>query len=124
MHAAFVRQADCYARAVPLAAELAEACGRGEHPDDRLRRVLELLDEVAASEAGIASEKRRWEQEGRRAGVALRGVMARAADLIRQLAGHLRTIEESARARRDVLAAELDACNRRRQMQRAYLRKS
>jgi hypothetical protein len=124
LHAAFVQEADCYAQALRLAGELAEACGRGEPIDDRLGRVLELLDEVAGHEARIAPHKQRWEQAGRHAGPELRAVMDRIAALIRELGRHIHTIEEAARLRRDQIGAELDVCDRRRRMQRAYLRDS
>jgi hypothetical protein len=124
LHATFVQEAECYAQALRLAGELAEACGRGEPIDDGLRPVLALLDEVAGHEARIFSVKQHWEQAGRRAGVELRAVMDRIAALIRELGRQLHRIEEAARERRDRLGAELDVCDRRRRMQRAYLRES
>ncbi len=124
LQAAFVQEADCYAQALRLAGDLATACGQGEPIDGRLQQVLGLLDEVAAHEARIAPLKQRWERAGRPAGPALRTVMDRAAALIRELGRPLQTIEEAACVRRDRLGTELDVCNRRRRMQRAYLRDS
>ncbi len=124
LHAALERQAERYAAALQPAAELAAACGRGEPIDERLQQVIACLGDIAAQEASIAAVKKQWDKSGRPAGPALRAALDRVAALIRQLSGELQTIEEAARVRRDRLAAELDVCNRRRQMQRAYLRKS
>jgi hypothetical protein len=124
LHAAYVQEADCYARAAQLAGDLAAACGQGEPIDDRLRPVLDLLEEVAVHETRLAAAKQYWEHAGRPAGPELRGVMDRIAASIEQLGLQLRTIEQAARERRERLAVELDACNRRRQMQRAYARES
>lgn len=118
------RQAECYAAALQPAADMATACARGEPIDERLQQVFAYLEEVAVSESGIAAVKRQWEQAGRPAGTALRAVLDRVAVLIHQLSGELQTIENAVRSRRDRLADELDVCNRRFQMQRAYLRKS
>jgi hypothetical protein len=117
---AFLQEADCYGRALQVAAELGAACQRSEGIDERLRQVFALLEEVAAVEARIAPVKQAWEQAGRPAGTELRAVMDRVAALILQLKNHIQTIEEAVRARRDAVAAELDVCNRGRQMQRAY----
>ena len=124
LHAALEREAACYTAALQTAAEQAAACGCGEPIDDRLQQVFARLGEVAEQEARIAAVKRQWDEAGRPAGPQLRAVLNRLAALIRRLSGELRIIEEEVRARRDRLAAELDVCNRRRQMQRAYLRKS
>jgi len=124
LHAALEREAASYEAALQLAAEQGAACGRGEAIDDRLQQVFARLGEVAEQETRIAALKRQWEEDGRPAGPALRTMLDRLAALIRQLTRELHVIEDAARARRDQLAAELDVCNRRRQMQRAYLRKS
>lgn len=124
LHAGYAEEAEQYAVALRLATEAAAACGRGEPFDERLRPIFATLDEIAARDAQLAPAKQRWEQAGRPTDAALRGVMDCIAELIRQLGRELQTIEQAARARREQLAAELDVCNRRRQMQRAYLRKS
>lgn len=124
LQAALERQAECYAAALQPAAELAAACGRGEPIDERLQQVLARLSSIAEQEASITAVKEQWEKSGRPAGPVLRVALDRVAALIRQLSRELQTIEEAARARRDRLAAELDVCNRQRQMQRAYQRKS
>jgi hypothetical protein len=123
LYAAYVDEEEQYARALRTARE-ASACGVGEGFDERLRQVFTLLEAIAARDAVLADTKQRWEQEGRPTNDALRGVMERIADLIRCLSRELQTVESAVRARRDHLADELDVCNRRRQMQRAYLRKS
>lgn len=120
LHAAYVEEAEGYARAERLAGELAAACGRGEPLDGRLQQVLDLLNDIAARDAHIAPVKESWMRAGRPAGAELRAVMDRIAALIGTLSGHFQILEQAARSRRDELAAELDACNRRRQMQRAY----
>jgi hypothetical protein len=124
LHATYVQEADCYALALQRAGELVAACERGEPIDDRLRSVLDLLDEVAGHETRIAVARQHWEQGGRFAGVELRSVRERIAALITQLSRQLQRIEQMTRERRDRLAVELDACNRRHQMQRAYARES
>ncbi|HWG43735.1 MAG TPA: hypothetical protein VN688_13185 [Gemmataceae bacterium] len=124
LQTAYLEEAACYARAAQLAGELVAACGRGEPIGDQLRPILDLLDEVALHESRIAPTKASWEQAGRPTGPELRGMMDRIAALIEQLGGQLKTIEQAARERRERLAVELDACNRRRQMQRAYARES
>lgn len=124
LHAALEREAACYEAALRTAAEQAAACRRGEPIDDRLRQVFAHLGEIAEQEAHIAAVKQQWHRAGRPAAPPLRTLLDRLAALIRQLSRELHTIEEAARARREELAAELDACNRRCQMQRAYLRKS
>ena len=123
LYAAYVEEEEQYARALQSARE-ASACGVGEGFDERLRQVFALLDAIAARDDVLAETKQRWEQEGRPSNDALRGVMNRIADLIRHLSRAMQTVESAVRARRDRLADELDVCNRRRQMQRAYLRKS
>jgi hypothetical protein len=124
LQAALEHEAACYEAALQPAAELAAACGRGEPIDDRLQQVLAHLGAIAEHEFHIAAVKRQWQEAGRPAGPALRAVLDRIAALIRQLSREMQVIEEAVRARRDQLAAELDGCNRRCQMQRAYLRKS
>ncbi len=124
LHAALERQAEHYAAALQPAIELAAACGRGEPIDERLQQVFTCFSDIAEQEASIVEVKEQWDKSGRPAGPALRCALDRVAALIRQLSGELQTIEEAARVRRDRLADELDVCNRRRQMQRAYLRKS
>ena len=124
LYAAYVYEEEQYARALQAAREAAAAYARGEAFDEPLRQVFALLDTIAARDAVVADTKQRWEQEGRPANDALRGLMDRIADLIRHLSRELQTVELAVRARRDRLAGELDVCNRRRQMQRAYLRKS
>jgi hypothetical protein len=124
MHAAFAAQADGYARALELAEGLAASCGEDAAPDDRLAGLLRLLDEAVAREAALAPVKQRWQQTGCAPDAPLRAVMDRIDSLIERLSRHLQTIEHAARQRRDRLADELDACNRRRQMRRAYLGKS
>jgi hypothetical protein len=121
LYAAYIEEAEDYARAERLAGELAAACGRGEPLDDRLQQVLDLLKEIAARDARIAPVKESWMRAGRPTGAELRAVMDRIAALIGALSGHFQILEQAARSRRDALAAELDDCNRRRQMQRAYL---
>ena len=96
----------------------------GEPINDRLQQVLSPLGAIAEQDSHIAGIKRQWQEAGRPAGPALRAVLERVAALIRQVSTELQVIEEAVRARRDHLAAELDGCNRRCQMQRAYLRKS
>ena len=123
LYAAYVYEEEHYARALQAAREAA-ACDGGEAFDARLRQVFALLDAVAARDALVAETKQRWERQGRPTDDALRGVMNRIADIIRHLSREMQTIELVVRARRDRLAGELDVCNRRFQMQRAYLRKS
>jgi hypothetical protein len=124
LHAVYAENADRYAAALRLADDLAVACDRGEPIDDRLRQVFDLIGEAANREASLAALKQNGEGEGRRAGPDLRAVMDRIAGLIEELSRRLQTIERAARVRRDELAAQLDVCNRQRQMQRAYQRKS
>lgn len=124
LHTALEREAACYEAALRPASELAAACRRGEPIDDRLQQVLAHLGAIAEQESYLAEVKRQWQEAGRPVGPALRGMLDRVAALIRQVSAELQVIEEAVRARRDQLAAELDGCNRRRQMQRAYLRKS
>lgn len=124
LQAALEREAASYEAALRPAAELAAACRRGEPIDDRLQQVLAHMGAIAEQESHLAGIKRQWQQAGRPTGPALRGVLDRVAALIRQVSAELHVIEEAVRGRRDQLAAELDGCNRRCQMQRAYLRKS
>lgn len=121
LHAAYVEEAEGYARAERLAGELAAACRRGEPLDERLQQVLDLLNDIAVRDARLAPVKESWLGADRPTGAELRAVMDRIAALIGALGGHFQILEQAARSRRDELAAELDACNRRRQMQRAYL---
>lgn len=115
---------ELYARALQLAREATAASARGEPFGEWLRQVFGLLETIAARDAVLAQAKQRWEREGRPSDDALREAMNRIAELIRQLIREMQSVELAARARRDQLAAELDACNRRHQMQRAYLGKS
>lgn len=117
--AAYAEEADCYDRAVRLAETFCGTDFQAVVPP-----ILALLNEIAVREASIAEVKERWRQSGRRAGPKLGAVMDRIAATIEQLRRHMGKIEEAARARRDRLAVELDDCNRRRRMQRAYSRKS
>jgi hypothetical protein len=130
LYAAYLEQTERYARALRLASEVAAACGVGaDHSTAHaagspgLRQVFALLDEIAAQDALLVPVKQHWESVGRPTTTALRAVMDRIAGLIRLLSRELQTIEQAARARREELAAELDVCNRRCQMQRAYQRK-
>ena len=125
LHAALEREAACYEAALQPVAELAAACRRGEPIDGPLAAGLDSPprhrpNKTPASPGSNGSGRK----SGRPASPALRAVAERVAALIRQLSAEMRIIEEAVRARRDQLAAELDGCNRRCQMQRAYLRKS
>jgi hypothetical protein len=124
LHEAYVSAADLYTTALTQAGEVAAACRRGEAIDDRLSQVLALLAEIAKRDAMLVQAKQRWEQAGRPKNDSLRNVMDRIAVLIRQIQSELQIIEESVQARRDQLAGELDVCNRRCRMQRAYQGKS
>lgn len=116
---AYSEHAEWYERALRLAA----ACEGTDFPSV-LPSLLALLDEITAREEHLAPLKQRWLQAGRPAGLALRAVMDRIAALIVQIQAHVRAIEQTVRTRRDQLGAELDDCNRRRHMQRAYARKT
>lgn len=119
LQTAYSEHAEWYERALRLAA----TCHEMDFPST-LPPLLALLDEITAREERLTAVKQCWQQAGRPAGPALRAVMDRIAALIVQIQGHVRTMERAVQARRDQLAAELDDCNRRRRMQRAYARKS
>lgn len=122
--AAYVSEAEHYATALQLAGEVAAACRLGETIDERLGRVLALLSEIGNREVGLVPIKQRWEQAGRPNHNSLRNVIDRIAEFIRQIQSELQIIEQSVQGRRDQLAGELDVCNRRYRMQRAYQGKS
>ena len=124
LHTALVQQAQGYAVVLQQAAELAVACLRGETIDERLQPILAELQRLAQREADLAWVKEQWEKANRPADAPLRRVLDQLAALIRQVGRELNTIEACARRRREELAAELDVCNRLRQMQRAYQRKT
>ncbi len=120
LYAAYADQADQYARAVRFAGEVSAACSGGQAFDDRLKQVVALLFEITEKDALLVPLKQRWEQAGRPSSDALREVMDRIAMLIRQIQSELHSIAQAVKRRRDQLAAELDDCNRRFRMQRAY----
>lgn len=120
LYTAFVGQAEQYAIALRLAGEVSAACRGGQALDDRLNQVMSLLFEITEKDALLAPAKQQWEQVGRPSNDALRGVMDRIAMLIRQIQSELQTIEQAVKRRREQLADELDDCNRRCRMQRAY----
>jgi hypothetical protein len=124
LYTAYVEEVEQYTTALRLAGEVAAACREGKAPDDRLGHVLTLLAEITKKDAALAPAKQRWEQAGRPSNDALRNVMDRIATLIRQIQSELQIIEQAVQARRDQLADELDVCNHRCRMQRAYQRKS
>ena len=121
---AYGSEAERYTTALQLAGEVAAACRRGEAIDDRLGQVLALLDEITRTDALLAPVKQRWVQAGRPNNDSLRQVTDRIAVLIRQIQNELQIIEGTVQVRRDELAGELDVCNRRCRMQRAYQGKS
>jgi hypothetical protein len=123
LYAAYLDEAEHYAAALQLAGEVAAACRRGEAIDERLGQVLALLTETAKRDALLAPAKQRWDQAGRPCNDALRAVMDRIATLIQHIRNELQTIEQTVQKQRDQLADELDVCNRRCRMQRAYQRK-
>jgi hypothetical protein len=116
-------EAECYEKALQSAAELAEDCSRGQPPDERLQNVFAQLDRRNTHAEGIVDIRCRWEEAGRPRDNSLSALLERNASLIRQLQEKLQTIEQATRKRRDELMVELDVCNRRHQMQRAYQRK-
>lgn len=120
LYAAYVDQAEQYATALRLAGEVSAACRSEQSSDSRMNQVMALLLEITEKDALLAAAKQQWEQAGRPSGDALRGVMDRIAMLIRQIQSELQTIELAMKRRRDQLADELDDCNRRCRMQRAY----
>ncbi len=120
LYAAYSGQAEQYATALRLAGEVSAACRGGQAPDDRLNQVVALLHEITERDALLAPAKQQWELAGRPSSDALRGVMDRIAMLIRQIQSELQAIEQAVVRRRDQLADELDDCNRRCRMQRAY----
>jgi uncharacterized protein involved in exopolysaccharide biosynthesis len=124
LYAAYAEQADHYAAALRLTGEVAAAFSRGDAIQDRLGQALTLLGEIAKRDALLAPAHQRWEQAGKPANDALRGLMNRIAELIQQLRGELQIVEQAVQARRDQLAVELDVCNRQYRMQRAYQRES
>jgi hypothetical protein len=124
LYTAYLEEAEQYAAALALAREVTAACRRGEAMEERLSQVLALLTETAKRDALLAPTKQRWEQAGRPSNDALRAVMDRIAGLIQQIRDELQVMEQTVQARRDQLADELDVCNRRCRMQRAYQRKS
>ncbi len=120
LYAAYVGQAEQYAIALQMAGEVSAACRGGQALDDRLNQVVALLHEITERDALLAPAKQQWERAGRPSSDALRGVMDRIAMLIRQIQSELQAIEQAVIRRRDQLADELDDCNRRYRMQRAY----
>jgi hypothetical protein len=124
LYAAYLDEAEHYATALQLAGEVAQVCGRGEAIDEPLGQLMVLLAETAKRDALLASAKQRWEEAGRPRNDALRAVMDRIAEQIQQIRNELQIIEQTVQTRRDQLAGELDVCNRRFRMQRAYQGKS
>lgn len=124
LYAGYVDQAVYYARALRLAGELSVACSHGEVIDDRLCQLLAVLGDIAEKDSLLAAAKQQWEREGKPTNDALSTAMNRIADLIQQLCGEWQTLERAVRVRRDQLAADLDGCNDRYRMQRAYQRES
>ena len=120
LYAAYVDEAEQYATALRLAGEVSAACRGGEVWEDRLNQFLALLAAITNRDALLAPTKQRWDQAGRPSDDALRDVMNRIAMLIRQIQSELQSIQQAVQERCDQLADELDVCNRRCRMQRAY----
>lgn len=109
-----------YAEARAAAGELRVALARGDDPGDLLARIAGRMDEVARLEADLAGTKELWQRAGARPGPELRAVLSRLAAAVEELAGVVRGLEDDARAKKTLLAPELDELARARQMQRAY----
>ncbi len=116
-------EVDCYERALSLVTPLADDCASGAVPDERLQPVYAQLDKIEEYEATITEERRCWDQAGRPVEKALQALLDRIGSLIRQIQAKLDVVQRAAEKRRDELIAELDVCNRRYLMRRAYQRK-
>lgn len=117
---AYQEEADLYAQALEVAANLPVAFQRGQNVDEPLERIASLLGEVAAIEGRIAPAKHAWKETRQRPGPQLGALLTRVTDLIQRLSEPIARAEQEATRRRDQLVPELDALARRQQMQRAY----
>jgi hypothetical protein len=124
LYTAYQDVAKRYTAALRMVGEVVAASHRGEAIDEQLGQVLALLAETTSQDVSLAPVRRQWEQAGRPRSDALRTVMESIASLIRQIQNELQVLSQAVQARRDQLADELDACNRRCRMQRAYQGKS
>jgi hypothetical protein len=117
---AYRAEAALYAQALAVcksATDTAVAPGESWLP-----RLVELLDAVAALEAGIAAAKADWQRQGRPTGPELKGCLADVAELLRELSAVVNRVIGRMQADRLQMIPQIEQFTRLRRMQRAYER--
>ena len=120
--ASYTAQARGYAEALTIAQDLPADFGQGGDHNERLERVLALLDKVAQIETDARETKRLWLACGDEPSRELTAVLDRVSALITQLSEHIGQAERAALAQKSRLTPQLDDAIRGRAMQQAYRR--
>lgn len=119
---AYREEADCYAQALRLAEELPAALGPGGSSPEKLQKILDCFDRVAAIEGRINETKKTWRSGAPGPGPELKTVLDHITQLIEHLQSRMSDVEKQASAQKELLEPKLDASIRGQRMQRAYER--
>ncbi len=117
---AYTEQAPLYAQALALANDLSTLMSESGKTEQGLQSLAELMQQIAAMDAGMASHREQWLVARRKAGAPLAATMKQVTELIEQLRTTISELEKLAIAKRDQLIPQMDGVVRSRQMKRAY----
>jgi hypothetical protein len=118
--AAYQQQTAVYARALNIVEDLRATWRPDTDPNDALRAVADLMEQVAGLNAANDDLRQRWQQSARQPGTALADALLNMRTAIERLSSRIGDLEGLAKASKDQLVPELDRLLRGRQMQQAY----
>jgi hypothetical protein len=117
---AYERQAEWYEQALETSECLPASFEQGQNPDEVLRRLRSILDEIESSQQQMHSVRRRWESLRRRPGPRLRRAIEKLEPMLKKLITIISSAEELACEARDRLMPKISQERRGQQMRQAY----
>jgi len=117
---AYEQKAEKYEQAMRISECLPTSFEQGRNPDDVLRQLRSILDEIEGLDQQVRSARERWDSLRRRPGPRLKRAIRRLEPTLKKLIAVMSSAEELACEARDRLMPKMSRENRGQRARQAY----